>query len=526
MKRAFLVCLLVGVVAASGIAAAAPAPNLTAALADDTVAPGQETDLTVVVSNAPDVSASGYTAAELSQATTARNVRVTMEDDNAPIDVKSGTQVLRANGQSQLTEGAALPTSFHVAVDRNAEPGTYTVPVEVTYIYSIYDGGVRDDKKVTETLDVTLEVKDEPRFEVVDTSTNASVGDTGTTRLTLQNVGSEPADDARVTVSPQGSQFVVGGGSPVTAYVGSWAVDQNRTVTVSSSVAADADAQNYTLDAQVTYANENGNTERSDSLLAAVRPLPEQTFELGDVESTLRAGEDGTLNATVTNTGPTAVANAVVTLSSTSANVVPGRSEYAVGSVAAGESVPVSFPVDVTDSAEAGPRQLDLGVRYRNDAGDARQSDDLPATVDIAPERDRFVVEPVDDALAAGSGDTVTFRLTNNGDTAVTNVNAKVYADDPISTSDDQAFVSRLEAGETTNVSFSLSASGSALEKTYPVSMDFQYDTGGETKLSNYYQVPLSVTAPEGGSGPPIALIGGVVLVVVIAGGYLYYRRQ
>ncbi len=107
-------------------------------------------------------------------------------------------------------------------------------------------------------------------------------------------------------------------------------------------------------------------------------------------------------------------------------------------------------------------------------------------------------------------------------------MNAKVYADDPISTGDDEAFVSSLAPGETETIAFSFAATGSALSKTYPVSMDFQYDdTDGETKLSDYYQVPLAVHESGGSGGPPLGLIGGiVVLLLVVGGGYVYYKRR
>jgi len=527
MKRTVLVSLLavvvLGAVAAPGVVSADAKPALTATLTDHTVSPGQETVLSVSVSNAPDVSAIGYSPQQLQAMTTARNVKVSMQAGKAPIDVKTGTQIL----PKPLQEGTTMPATFRIAVDRNATPGTYTVPLHVTYIYASNAGGARTDDTVDETLHVTVHVKDEPRFDVVGTATNTSVADTGTTTLTLRNVGSQAAHDARVTVSPQGAQFVVGGGHPVTSYVGEWPAGAERNVTVGSSATPNAHAVNYTLGARVVYTNGNGNTRASDNLTASVRPRPQQSFALSHVTGNLRAGTDGTVNATVTNEGPVAVSDAVVRIATQSADVTPKRAEYAVGSLASGATTNVSFPVEVTDSAKAGPRQFDLTVQYTNGEGKTRKSDALPADVQVAAKRDRFAVKPVDAALTAGGGGTVTFRVTNNGDTPVTNVNAKVYADSPISASDDQAFVNSLAPHQTKNVTFRLAASGSALAKSYPVSMDFQYDSGTETKLSNYYQVPLSVEKPSGNGGLPVKLIGGVVLLIVVAGlGYAYYRRQ
>ena len=121
----------------------------------------------------------------------------------------------------------------------------------------------------------------------------------------------------------------------------------------------------------------------------------------------------------------------------------------------------------------------------------------------------------------------MTFAVTNNGDSRVTNVNAKMYASSPISVGDDQAFAASLAPGQTKNLTFKLSASGSALAKSYPLQVDFQYDQNGNTKLSNYYQVPLAVSQPSSSGGLPIGYIAvGVVVVLALAGGYIYYRRQ
>jgi len=524
MNRKLLAALLVVVLVTPSVGLAASNPDLSATLANDTVTPGQETTLTVDVTNSPNVYSDSYDPSDPS--TTARNVHLTMEDGNAPIEVKTATQTISAGGSSNMQTGTTLPATFDIEVADGVEPGDYRVPIHAEYDYTVGSGGVRDDKSREETLYVTLHVEDAPRFEVVDTATTAGVGDSGNTTLTLQNVGSEPANDAYVTVSPQGSQFVVNGGDPVTVAVGDWATGANRTVTVASSVAADAEAENYTVGVQASYENANGVRETGRSLTTAVTPLAEQTFAVSDVQSTLRVGEDGDLNATVTNDGPTTVTNAVVTLAASSSKVTPKRTEFAVGTLAPGDAADVSFPVEVTDSASDGPRQLQFAVNYWNPAGDARTSDDIPVDVDVAPERDQFVVTPVDSTLTAGGGRTVTFHLTNNGDTTVTNVDAKVYADSPISAGDDQAFVPSLAPGETKNVTVQLSASGSALAKTYPVKMDFQYDSDGETKLSDYYRVPLRVTEPSGQGGLPIVPIVVVVLLLVAAGGYYYYRRQ
>jgi hypothetical protein len=76
-------------------------------------------------------------------------------------------------------------------------------------------------------------------------------------------------------------------------------------------------------------------------------------------------------------------------------------------------------------------------------------------------------------------------------------------------------------------VTFGIGAAGGALEKTYPLEMDFQYDDAeGDTLTSQTYRLPVSVEAVETDDGDglplPLLVIGALVLVAVL---YLGYRR-
>ncbi|MEA5388382.1 hypothetical protein VB779_15955 [Haloarculaceae archaeon H-GB11] len=117
--------------------------------------------------------------------------------------------------------------------------------------------------------------------------------------------------------------------------------------------------------------------------------------------------------------------------------------------------------------------------------------------------------------------------VTNTGNETLTNIGAEMFADDPISVSDSEGFINRLEPGETETVKFTVSAAGSATPKSYPVSVDFQYDdSDGDTLLSDTYRLPVTVTEREGGSGNLPIIVGLVAILVVGVGGYWYYSRQ
>jgi hypothetical protein len=113
----------------------------------------------------------------------------------------------------------------------------------------------------------------------------------------------------------------------------------------------------------------------------------------------------------------------------------------------------------------------------------------------------------------------------NQGSETLSDISANLFAETPITADDDSGFISQLEPGESATLRFSLSASGSALETTYPVSVDFQYDEPDEdTKLSNTYKIAVSVDEGEEGEGG-LPLIPIVVTAVIGIVAFYAYRR-
>jgi hypothetical protein len=218
-----------------------------------------------------------------------------------------------------------------------------------------------------------------------------------------------------------------------------------------------------------------------------------------------------------------------VILETDSETVTATETEYALGSLAPGQSRPFAFDLDVTDSADPGPRQFDLRVRYRNEDGDRRTSDPLEARATIDDRRDTFNVSLAATDLALHPGGTTTLAVTvhNEADERLRDIELKAYPNDPLSSGDDQAYIDALGVGERTEVTVALQAASDATTKPYPLSMDLQYvDASGDTELSESYTVGVPVTsAPDTGGGPgPLVLVA--VAVVVLGGGYLLWRRR
>jgi len=508
MKRTFLtVSLLLVLMTAPLTVSAAEDPQFQTYVSEPTLEPGQTTQLTVQIENDnPDPD---------QRVDTAQEAHATMLEGDTPFSVNSGVRLL-----GDMRDGQRFTVDFSLSVPKNIDAGTYRIPIRLTYRV----GG--DDDRETSIVYAQVRVKDHARFQVVDVTSDTQVGDTGTVAVQLQNVGSENASDASVALQSSNAAVTFGQASSASRYVGN--VDVNETVTVEyeTSVASDAEARPYALTANVEYDDPDGNQQQSAPLAVGVTPLEAQSFSLSNVQSNVRVGEEGTLEVTVTNDGPQTVSDAVVRIENPGMNIDRLETEYAVGTLESGQSTTVRFPLEVATAAEPGPKQFVLRVDYVNNDDDPRQSDGLRTRVDVAEQRDRFGLDPVSTTLEVGQSGELVLAVTNNGDDTVSNVNAKLFADDPIGASDDEAFITELEPGETDRISFGVSAAGGALEKAYPVSLDFQYDVGTDTKLSKTYTVAVDVTTPEDSGGLPIPYIVGGLIVVLAIAGYVYYQRR
>ena len=491
------------------------------------VTAGTATDLTVTITNRGRINRGGPEQHE-TRVTTARAMTMEFEDGGVPIDVDAG-QIAVGNVPTGSTQ-----TAVPITVEEGTEPGTYEIPLDYEYQYSRiadYDqyGVEYSDRTRTREDSITVVVTEDARFEVVDTDATAQIGDTSDVSLTLRNTGSDPARDASVAAESRSEALSFdSGGTSSTAFVGPWPAGETRTINYSVTLAEDAALRGYTLDLEVDYADTDGISRTSEPITAGVRTIEEQSFAIDDVGSTLRVGEDGDVTGTVTNTGPQPADSVVVTYDDDSTTVVPREESVAVGTLDSGESADFRLPLEVSSDAESGPKSLDFAVQYRNQNDDQRTYTKLDVLAEVAPERDQFEVELADSTIETGGSRTIEVEVTNNLGETATDVEGRLFASDPLDPGEaDTGYVESLDPGETTTMTFELTASGSATpEKTYPISFDFRYDDErGNSQLSDTVRVPVDTVEPEGGGFPTTGIV--IVLVVVAGvGALLWYRRR
>jgi len=517
-------------------------PAATAALGD--VAPGEERTVSLRATVAPSTTARAF----------ALDATVAYEDDDgvptqdrldarvsvgpeqtfavtrvrtvAPVGGRGDLELaVRNTGDRELTDASLTVRSSGTAVTFGGAPSTEVfvgdwAPGEVkqvTLTAAIAPGASRRSYALsiapTYTNEAGETVRSEPlsagvvpaseqTFSVVRRSTRVPVGDSGNVTLGIRNTGGRDLTDASVTLQSSNAAFTFGGTPTARTYVGQWAAGEVKTITVGARVAAGAERRQYAADVAVDYTF-GDNREGRSSLVTGFTPAAPQEFSITGATVDVRVGAEGNLTGTLVNDGPGRVENAVLVLRSSSRTLSVGETEVAVDDLAPGERTRFAFELEASEEAAAGPRQFTLRLNYDDADGTSRQSDPLYVRGPVAPARDVFAVESVDARFAPGESGTLTLRVTNTGGRTVRDVSAKLFADDPLSTDDDEAFLAELPPGESTTVAFSVSVAGSALaNKDYPVSVDFQYEEpDGDTKLSDTHRAPVRVTAREGGGG-------------------------
>jgi hypothetical protein len=352
------------------------------------------------------------------------------------------------------------------------------------------------------------------------------IGDRGEMVVSVRNVGTESVREASVQLATDNTDLTFGGATTAESFVGAWTPGETKRASFPLSVVEDAERRDYTLTGQVTYTDTDGIAGTSNELRASVRPLEEQSFGLSNVESTLRVNWEGTVTGTVTNEGPMRIHDAVVVFQPASANFDASETEYAIPDLAPGGSAEFAFDVEVSSAADPGSRQLAFVVDYENADGDSRTSDSVTSRIEVAPERDPFDVEVVDASVPAGGSGRLTLTVTNTEGETLSDISAKLFVDDPISTSDDEAFVAELEPGESAEISFAVSSAGSAFPKSYPVSVDFEYDRAdGTTLVSETFRLPVDVQESSGG-GLPFGVVVGVGAIVLVGAAVVVVRRR
>ena len=392
--------LLLALLAVPGSAAGAKYlygnPELSATIAGtNEFAPGAETGLTVIISN------SGLNTHKIAIPSlppddlpnTAKLVTVALKSDDAPFTVKTDPQFL-----SDIMGGAALPATFNVKVADSAAPGTYTLPLEVTYTY-LQDAEDYGDllrynyQKKTETLPLTVRVTPALRVEVLNVQTRSvNVGTEGYVSMTLKNIGHDAADKAVAKVARNGASPLIPTDS--NAYIGTFAPGETVDVKFKVAVADSAEPQSYPLDIVVAYEDYEGKSTASRPVTIGLPVGGKIDFDVASPTVTLHPGGKSILEVVYRNAGAAKVYSAQARISAVDPFTSSDDTAY-LGDLAPGETATARFEVSIDADATLKNYGIDSEIRYRDDLDNSKISDTMKVQVALEKREGTLFTNPV-----------------------------------------------------------------------------------------------------------------------------------
>jgi hypothetical protein len=256
-------------------------PELSVTAADNRFEPGEQRSLAVTVANAGTLVRGGPARFE-ERVTTARSVRVEVARDRLDDRLARGLRLDDGAVLLPAVPGSAARTAnLSVGVGRSLPPGTYELPLRVSYEYTSLvrfgtDGPEYSDTERTLLLRVPVVVEARPRLELVDAGGDpVAPGTVGRYTLTVTNAGTERATDVALRLRTDDVAVHLGGKSsagPTTdLFLGDLAPGDSRTVTVTVGAYESTTPGRYLLKVIPTYRLPGGLDRTAPPLRAGVR---------------------------------------------------------------------------------------------------------------------------------------------------------------------------------------------------------------------------------------------------------------
>jgi len=395
-----LVLVMALVVAAPGSAQGVKylygSPELSATIAGtNEFTPGDETPVTVTISN------TGLNTVKIAvpsmppddQPNTAKLATVALKSGDAPFTVKTDPQFV-----GDIMGGAYATATFNVKVADSAKPGTYTLPLEVTYTYmetmDDYTDVLRYNYiRKTETLPLEVRVTPDLRIEVLDVRTESlNVGTEGYIYLSVKNVGHDTGENAIVKIARSGSSPLIP--TDGNAYIGTFGPGEMVDVKFKVSVADTAEEQSYPLDVAVTYENYEGETVTSKAVTIGPQVGGKIDFEVVSPPATLYLGQKSILEVTYKNVGAAPVYSAQARISAVGPFTSSDDTAY-LGDLAPGETATARFEVNVDTDATEKEYGIDSEIRYRDALDNSKISDTMKVQVALERRQAAFFTNPI-----------------------------------------------------------------------------------------------------------------------------------
>jgi len=363
----------------SDAATASGSPEINVYVPDKEVTPGTTTEFMVQLDNQGEFTRGKEADREL--VTTARSVIVSLENDDAPVTIKTDEKSI---GTLSETEPREVP--FRIEIPEDAEPGAYTLEIDIDYDYTSrvqqQPGIVNDQTQSSDSddHDIKIKITDDARFRVTDINSTLRVGEDGDITGEIENVGGEDATDAEVQFPTEAENLFP---QETAVAVGDIEAGESAEFRIPVEVGSEAEAVPKRFDLPVSFDDENGirQTDDDPAFLADIAP-ERDTFAIKGVDRSITAGTSGTLEVTFTNNREETLTDIEPKLF-TDSPFSSSSSEGFVESLAPGESETVTFDLSAEGSATPKTYPVTVDVRYQDAGGNSQITDSYRLPVEV-----------------------------------------------------------------------------------------------------------------------------------------------
>jgi hypothetical protein len=301
-------------------------------------------------------------------------------------------------------------------------------------------------------------------------------------------------------------------------------------------IAPDAPAGTYNLPLMIHYtylahADQYGQDSleyyyqtKDVALDLPIQIKPEILLDVVSIDTGhIPVGAEGFVTVKLRNKGHENGTDAVLMLApAPNSPVQPAVGSVYIGDFPAGSDVTVPFKVAVSANGEAQDYPLNLTVQYKDQNGNFVFSAPVVVGIPVSPRISFDVISPPPEVTPGGQH-LLTVEYKNTGSSPVYSAEARIYAVDPFTTSDDTSYLGTLAPGETGTAVFEVTVDSSATVKAYSLDSEIRYrDALDNDLVSLRIPVPVSVVAPTGfqallaNPGIIAAIIIGIIVLILV----------
>jgi hypothetical protein len=268
--------------------------------------------------------------------------------------------------------------------------------------------------------------------------------------------------------------------------------------------------------------------EAEDTLPVTIRIQPRVKAEVMEaVPEQLTAGSEGYLNLKIRNAGPeNGTLASVKLLRNGQSPVFPVVSTMFIGDFPSGDTVACRYRVSVSQDATDQTYPVDLVVSYTNREGTVVTSSRTTVGVSVDARPGFSVTSPVPE-VSGGPGRTIEVQYRNDGNVTVYAAQARITLHDPVTSSDNTAYLGDIAPGESATAWYDIAADEAAESRVYVFDSTIRYRDALGTSLESD-TIPVQITVVPAPSAPAGLLVPAGALIAVTVAGILFlvYRRK